>query len=344
VSKVAKRIVRIFLFFIVSVVLFWLVFRDQDWQEMGNVLKKEVHYGWIWAAVVLGLASHVARSLRWVLLAGSMGYRISFWNSFMGVMTGYLSNIALPRMGEFTRCAIVSKYEKVPFANLLGTVVTERIIDLLLMLLMTLLALVTQFKQIVLFLGRNGEIGEKVSGFLHSGWVWVVSGALLLSGYAGWKLLRKSAFYERIRGFASGLKAGLLSVRDVRQKGRFIFYSLFIWGMFYLSFYVCFFCFEFTSHLGPLAGLAVFVISSYGMIAPVQGGIGAWHFMVIAGLAIYLPAADYREMSGIFAILTHAVMTLSYIVVGGICFLALPLYNARRHRKRREAGNAECCS
>ena len=334
-SKIAKRIVRIFLFCIVSAVLFWLVFRDQDWQEMRNVLKKEVDYGWGWVAVVLGLISHVARSLRWVLLAASMGYRISFWNSFMGVMTGYLSNIALPRMGEFTRCAIVSKYEKVPFPNLLGSVVTERIIDLVLMLLMTLLVLITQFGQIMQFLDQNGEIGEKVSGFLHSGWVWMVPAALLLVGYVGWKLLRRSAFYERIRGFSSGLKAGILSVKDVRRKGWFIFYSLFIWAMFYLSFYACFFCFEFTSHLGPLSGLAVFVISSYGMIAPVQGGIGAWHFMVIAALAIYLPASEYREMSGVFAILTHAVMTLSYIVIGGICFLVLPLYNAQRNKRDR---------
>ena len=102
--------------------------------------------------------------------------------------------------------------------------------------------------------------------------------------------------------------------------------------MYFLMFYVCFFCFQFTSHLGILVGLTIFVLSSYGMVAPVQGGIGAWHFMVIAALMIYLPhTPNIQGMAKTFALLTHGTMTLLYIVVGVICLIALPLYN--RHTK-----------
>jgi len=126
----AKNITKFLLFLGVSAFLFYLVFREQNWTELLSVLKDDVNYTWIGVACILGIASHVSRAMRWQLLTASMGYKIRFWNSFMGVMIGYFANLAIPRIGEFTRCGVVNKYEKVPFSNLLGTVVTERIIDM----------------------------------------------------------------------------------------------------------------------------------------------------------------------------------------------------------------------
>ncbi|MDE5610494.1 MAG: flippase-like domain-containing protein, partial [Odoribacter sp.] len=134
---VFKNIIKFFLFLGVSAFLFWLVFRDQDWGELLKVLREDVDYTWVAVAVVMGIASHMSRAMRWQLLTASMGYRIRFWNSFMGVMIGYFANLAIPRMGEFTRCGVVSKYENVPFSKLLGTVVTERVIDLIILLSLT---------------------------------------------------------------------------------------------------------------------------------------------------------------------------------------------------------------
>ena len=123
-----KQVIKFFAFLLVTVFLFWLVYRDQDFDDLMKVLRDDVDYTWIWVAIVFGLLSHVSRSLRWQMLTKSMGYRISFMNSFMGVMIGYFANMAIPRMGEFTRCGVVSKYENVPFSKLLGTVVTERVL------------------------------------------------------------------------------------------------------------------------------------------------------------------------------------------------------------------------
>lgn len=327
-SPFLKNVIKFCLFLAVSVFLFWLVYRDQDWSELMTVLKEDVNYTWVGVACIMGIASHISRALRWQLLTASMGYKIRFWNSFMGVMIGYFANLAIPRMGEFTRCGVVNKYEKVPFSNLLGTVVTERVIDMLILLALTLVVVVTQFKQVGIFLNNNPEIKANVEHLFHSSWMVLVVCLLGVMLLLLWKFFLKKRIQGRIRIFLSGLKDGLLAVKDVPNKGLFIFHSLFIWLMYFLMFYVCFFCFEFSSHLGMLVALTCFVLGSYGMVAPVQGGVGAWHFMVIASLLIYLPhTLEMQEMAKIFALLTHSSMTLLYIIVGVICVIVLPLYN-----------------
>ena len=138
-------------------------------------------------------------------------------------------------------------------------------------------------------------------------------------------------FAHRIRKFLSGLKEGLFAVRGVSNKRLFVGHTLFIWLMYFLMLYVCFFCFEFTSQLGGLVGLTVFVISCYGMVAPVQGGVGAWHFMVIAALLLYLPhTPEIESLAKTFALLAHGTMTLLYIVIGVFCLLYLPIYNRNK--------------
>lgn len=331
-KPVYKQTIKFFAFLAVTIVLFWLVYRDQNPADLLAVLREDVNYAWVWVAIVLGILSHVSRAMRWQLVARSMGYKISFMNSFMGVMIGYFANLALPRMGEFTRCGVVSKYEHIPFSKLLGTVVTERVIDMVMLLLLTLVVVATQFKQVGIFLDANEEIRENLRRLVASPLTWVcVGGAFVLLGVLVW-YLRKGTFFVRLRQFLLGVKEGLLSVRDVEHKSAFIAYTLFIWLMYFLMLYLCFFCFDFTSGLGPLVGLTVFVLSSYGMVAPVQGGVGAYHFMVIAALAIYLPhTQEIESLSKAFALLTHGTMTLLYIVVGCLCLLLLPIYNRNKH-------------
>lgn len=332
---VYKRIVKFFVFFGITSLLFWLVYRNQNWSEAEKILKEDVDYTWIWVAIGMGLLSHLCRALRWQLLTRSMGYNIRLANSFMGVMIGYLANIALPRMGEFTRCGVVSKYERVPFSKLFGTVVAERVIDLGILVALTLVVVFTQFKQIGIFLEDNREVEEKIVSFFHSSWFFVFAVGLVLALYIVWRLLRKTSFHERLRNFWQGMKEGLLTVKRVKHKWLFVFYSLFIWLMYYLMFYVCFFCFEFTSDLGALIALTIFVLSSYGMVMPAQGGIGSWHAMVIAALLVYLPhTPGIENMCRTFALLTHGTMTLLYIVVGALCLLIMPLYNTKSLKKQ----------
>lgn len=272
-----KQTIKFFAFLLVTIFLFWLVYRDQNFGDLMRVLRDDVDYTWIWVAIVFGLLSHVSRSLRWQMLTKSMGYQISFMNSFMGVMIGYFANLAIPRMGEFTRCGVVSKYENVPFSKLLGTVVTERVFDMVMLLLLTLIVVLSQFKQVGIFLDSNEEIKQKLYAIIHSPWTLVVLVMLIVGVIGFFWFVRKGTFFARLHRFLAGVKEGLLTVKDVEHKWLFIGHTVFIWLMYFLMLYVCFFCFQFTSHLGPMIGLAVFVLSSYGMVAPVQGGVGAWH-------------------------------------------------------------------
>ena len=331
-KPVYKQIIKFFAFLVVAVILFWLVYRDQNPADLIAVLREDVDYTWVWIAIALGLLSHVSRAMRWQLVARSMGYRISFMNSFMGVMIGYFANLALPRMGEFTRCGVVSKYEHIPFSKLLGTVVTERVFDVMMLLALTLIVMVTQFKQVGVFLDRNEEIKENLYRLAASPTTWILAGALVVLLFVVVWYLRRGTFFARLHQFLSGVKEGLLSVRHVKRKSVFVAHTVFIWLMYFLMLYICFFCFDFTSGLGPMVGLTVFVISSYGMVAPVQGGVGAYHFMVIAALAIYLPQTpEIESLSKAFALLTHGTMTLLYIVMGCLCLLFLPIYNRKKH-------------
>ncbi|MDR2414713.1 MAG: lysylphosphatidylglycerol synthase domain-containing protein, partial [Odoribacteraceae bacterium] len=207
----------------------------------------------------------------------------------------------------------------------------ERAIDVVMLLLLTIAVVTTQFGRVRDFLETRSEIGARLSGMLSSGWLWWGTGALLVALVVLAWLARRDVFSTRVHSFFSGLKEGLLAVRSVPRAGWFVFHTLFIWLMYYLMLYVCFFSFEFTSGLGPMAGLTVFVLSSYGMVAPVQGGAGAWHFMVIAALALYLPATVGQEsLTRAFALLTHGTMTVVYILLGVSCLLFLPVYNRRR--------------
>lgn len=329
-----KQILKFLIFLGISVFLFWLVYRDQNLGDLMKVLKEEVNYNWVVVVCVVGILSHIIRALRWQLLTLSMGYPIRFMNSFFGVMIGYFANLAIPRMGEFTRCGVVSKYEHVPFSKLLGTVVTERIIDMFFLLAFTATVIISQFKEVLLFLDTNKGVEEKMRSFVYSWKIWILIIVLPLFLFGIWRLFRGTKFQERLRGFLCGLKEGILTVRHVRHMGVFVFYSALIWGLYFLMFYFCFFCFEFTSHLGMMAGMTVFVLGSFGMVAPVQGGIGAWHFMVISALLLYIPhTPEMESMAKAFALLTHGIMTFVYIVFGIICVIALPLYNTAKRNK-----------
>ena len=330
-KPIYKQIIKFFAFFAVTVFLFWLVYRDQNPADLMKVLREDVNYTWVWVGVVLGILSHVSRAMRWQLLTRSMGYKISFMNSFMGVMIGYFANLAIPRMGEFTRCGVVAKYEQVPFSKLLGTVVTERVFDMIMLLLLTLVVILSQFGQVVRFLDTNEDIKEKLYGLLTSGWIWAIGFLFVILLMILIWLVRKGVFSARIHKFLSGLKEGIWAVKGVDNKWLFIAHTVFIWLMYFLMLYVCFFCFKFTSGLNMLVGLTVFVISSYGMVAPVQGGVGAWHFMVVAALMLYLPnTPEMESLAKTFALLSHGAMTLLYIVMGVLCMLYLPIYNRTR--------------
>lgn len=313
-------------FFLLGIFIFWMVYKDQDFKRIKSILTNDVNYFWIVVSLFIGLLSHISRTIRWNLLIEPLGRKPRLLNTFLAVMVGYLMNLALPRMGEISRCGVIARYEKISFTKLVGTVVTERLIDVLMLLILLAIVVLTQFGQVLEFLKNNPEVNEKLQQVIYSP---ILIGGLLLFLAVLWlsrHKIRESALMKKVMGFVGQFVEGFRSIGKMKRKGSFIFHSVFIWVMYYLMMYLIFFSFGFTSHLGPLAGLTVFVLGSFGMVAPVQGGIGAWHFMVIEGLALYgVDRADGK----VFALLAHGTSTVMLIVLGLIGVLVLPFVNER---------------
>lgn len=325
-QKILKTL-KFISFFLLGIFIFWMVYKDQDIKRIKSILTNDVNYFWIVVSLFLGLLSHLSRTIRWNLMIEPLGRKPRMLNTFLAVMVGYLMNLALPRMGEISRCGVLARYEKIPFTKLIGTVVLERLIDVLMLLLLLVIVVLTQFGQVLEFLKNNPEVNEKLQKVIYSP---VLIGGLLLFLLVLWlsrHKIRESSLTKKAMGFVSQFVEGFRSIRMMRNKGAFIFHSVFIWFLYYLMLYCVFFSFGFTSHLMPLAGLTVFVLGSFGMVAPVQGGIGAWHFMVIEGLALYgVDRADGK----VFALLAHGSTTIMLIVLGLIGLLVLPFVNERQ--------------
>jgi uncharacterized protein (TIRG00374 family) len=325
-KKTVIKILKFFIFFTLGIFIFWLIYKDQDIDRIKSVLKNEVNYFWIVVSLFIGLISHISRTLRWGLMIEPIGHKPRFVNTFMAVMIGYLMNMALPRMGEISRCGVLSRYEKISFTKLFGTVVAERLIDVISLLLLLLLVIFSQFGQMIRFLQHNPEIQNKLTSIFTSPLLIIAFVVFVFVAFLFRNAFKQTKIFRKVVALLQNFKEGFISIRSIKRKGWFWFHSAFIWFCYYLMLYAIFFAFDFTSHLNPIAGLTTFVFASFGMVAPVQGGIGAWHFMAIEALALYGVA---YENGVIFAFVAHTSMTVMIILIGITSMLILPFINRR---------------
>ncbi|WP_430811452.1 MULTISPECIES: lysylphosphatidylglycerol synthase transmembrane domain-containing protein [unclassified Carboxylicivirga] len=326
-KKSVSKFIQLVLFPSIGVFIIYQLYKDQNAEEILRALRYDVDYSWIVLSISLGLLSHVSRAMRWQMLIQPIEKKTGFLNTFLAVMTGYLANLVFPRMGEVSRCGVISKYERISFTRVVGTVVAERLTDLMMLVLITVAVLAVQFDFLGGFLLQTLKL-DSVSQLFASPLLYA---ALIFTVLALWFIRRYARRYKALQ-FLNSLMAkfteGLSSIRKLENKGLFIFHTLFIWLMYFMMIYVCFFSMPATSTLGINAGITILLTGSLGMIAPVQGGIGAWHFMVIATLKLYgVPL----EEGGVFALLVHAAQNMMIIIVGLLAFVLLPLINRKHH-------------
>ena len=291
-----------------GLLLYW-AFQGQDLNKMAQSVK-EANPVWILASVIACLLAHVFRALRWNMLIKPLGYSPSAKNSFYAVMIGYLANLAVPRMGEVSRCGVLKKSDGIPVTPLIGTVFTERLSDLAMLLSISALTLLLEFERIATFMYQYGWLRVKpmLSGTLFLGLVFFLGMLYFLT-----PLLKK--WLIPLSDTLNSFKIGLLSFKKMPNKLAYLGYSLGVWGCYFLSTYLAFFAMASTTDLSPIAALAALVFGSLGMIVPVQGGIGAFHWMVAEGLTLYaLPKAEGLG----FATLIHSSQILVILIIGGI--------------------------
>jgi uncharacterized protein (TIRG00374 family) len=318
------KVLKFIAFLTLGIVIFWLVYKDQDINRIKTILKNDVDYRWIIFSLFLGLLSHLSRTLRWNLMIEPLGKKPRILNTFLAVMVGYLMNFVLPRMGEISRCGVLSRYEKISFTKLIGTVVTERLIDMVMLLLMLVIVVFTQFGKVLHFIKKNPGVKEKLYEIVLSPYLLIGLVFILLIVWVCRGRIKETRIFKRFAELLKQFAEGFRSIKNMKNKWAFVAHSVFIWLMYYLMLYVVFFAFGFTSGLSATAGLTTFVIGSFGMVAPVQGGIGAWHFMTIEALTLYgIEKAD----GTVFALLSHSSTTAMLIVMGLAALLILPFIN-----------------
>lgn len=318
-----KPILQYFISFLIAVAILWYVFRDMDISEMVASLQY-LDYSWIMLSLVLSLLSHLARAYRWNILLGPLGYSLRLYNTFLAVLVGYLANLAVPRMGEVTKCAILKKTNGVPVRASLGTVVAERFIDFLTLLFLLALAFLIEFNRLNSFMfsffnAKADSAGENLfSIYLIMGILLFVGLIIFIFARAFKEQIKRNPLFIKIKGFLRELVAGIISVRKIKNKTGFWISTIFIWFMYYLMAYVVFFSLPQTAGLSIWAGLSILVMGGLGMAAPVQGGIGTYHALVSGVLLLY----GIAEQDGVlFATVLHTSQMLATVLFGGIALI-----------------------
>ena len=167
-KKLVIKVIKFTIFLAIGSFIFWYIYKDQDIDRIKSVLKNEVNYFWIILSLFIGLLSHISRTVRWGLMIEPVSHKPRFINTFLAVMVGYLMNMAFPRMGEITRCGVMARYEKASFSKLLGTVVAERAVDMVSLLVLLVVVIFSQFGQMLQFFDKNPEIKTNLTTLITS--------------------------------------------------------------------------------------------------------------------------------------------------------------------------------
>jgi uncharacterized protein (TIRG00374 family) len=283
----AIRSIQYILLLALGITLSWLFFRDLDFSGLKQTISTG-NFSWFYIVMFVSVMVYVFRVLRWQMLIRAVGHHASFANAFSALSIGYFVNFAVPRLGEVTRCLSLKKQHNIPFMQLLGTVIIERVVDIVSLLAVLLLTLLLQFSMIIEF------VKENVVGPFYQGIVVKIANGNHTILFAVLAMIALTAFlffyfrkYIRERSprlvlqFMQGLKDGFTSIGRLEQKGLFIAYTVLIWICYFLMTYFWFFVFKETSVLGWGACLTILSIGTIGRSVPIQGGgMGAYHFLV----------------------------------------------------------------
>jgi uncharacterized protein (TIRG00374 family) len=332
-KKILKAL-KFILFLVIGIVLLYFAFRGIDmkklWTEILNA-----KYIWIIFSVVLMTSSHLVRAYRWNLLIEAMNYHSPFKSTFFSMMVGYLANYAFPRIGEITRCGVLAKTEKIPADKLFGTVIIERGVDVITLLVFLVILITARFEFFSNFIKPQlfDPFGEFLSAiFQKSVFLWIlvigIPVILLFLAYKYRARLAKWKFFVKIKDIIKGIISGLKTVYTMKRGFEFIVTSLLIWILYWPMTYVAFFAFSSTTDLKLIDGLFVCVIGAFAFVVPVQGGIGAYHWIVSLGMMLY---GLTREEGLAFATITHGSQAVWTIILGTLSMIFL--ISLRRNKK-----------
>jgi uncharacterized protein (TIRG00374 family) len=293
-------------------ILYWM-YRDFDFQTLGTVMTNDMNWTWMLMSFPFGILAQAFRGWRWKQTLTPIGEHPRNNTSVNAIFLSYAASLVVPRIGEFTRCQVLKRYDGISFSKALGTVVTERAVDALIVLFYSSLVLLIEMGIFGIFFQKTGTSLDHIlhsfssTGYLVTAICGIAALLLLLI------LLKHLSIYNKVKTTLSGIKEGILSLRGVSNLPLYLFYSIGIWVCYFLHYYLTFFCFDFTEHLGISCALVSFVVVNFAVIVPTPNGAGPWHFATKTMLILY----GVQETNALyFVLIVHSVQTLLVVALG----------------------------
>jgi uncharacterized protein (TIRG00374 family) len=321
--KIAFDILKYSVTLGVAALLLWYVYKDFSFETLKTQLEY-INYNWIILSIFIALVSHYLRAYRWNILLEPLGYHLKTSRTFIAVMVGYFANNLVPRLGEVTRCGILKKNDGVSMTSAFGSVVAERALDLIMLMVLASFTFLIEFDKLNKFVVDNFQdnLPQSTSAYELIFAALAIMIVCALAAFLLFKLLQKkfhrSPIYLKIRHFIKELLNGFLSIRKIKRQWGFWLSTIGIWLLYYLMLVVVFYAFPPTENLSLMAGFTLLIMSGLGMSAPVQGGIGVFHILVSSVLVLYGVSAEDGK---VFALIAHTTQFFTIIIFGGISFV-----------------------
>lgn len=314
--------------FVLGLGILWWMYRGTNWSDFGHYVLHEMNWWGMLLSLAFGILPQMARAWRWKMALEPLGEHPRRTSCIDAIFMSYAASLVIPRVGEVTRCGTLKTADGVSFTKSLGTVVTERLVDSLLMLLFTGIAFLLQLPMFLRFLKEtNTNIGDLLYRFTGTGYI-VTFICLVAALIAGFVAIRRFSFFKKGRDMLRDMWEGVLSLRKVRNLPLYLFYSVLIWVGYFLHFYIAFFSFDFTAHLSIGAAFLIFCVGTFAVLVPTPNGAGPWHFAVKTMLVLYGVAETQAIM---FALTVHTIQTALVVLLGAFGW-------ARINSKRKLTG------
>lgn len=291
---------------------------------------KSVHIFWLLTVLFIYTLSNMFRAWRWKQALQPMGYKVSTANSYFTLMLGYFANLGFPRIGEAARPASLAKYENIEFEKVFGTVVTERVVDVIGLVCVILFSLIFEYEALVRLFSDSDFLSGKLDFITDK--PWIIIGGIIGFLFISFVIITNRAFkestiYKKIVDIIRGFWEGIISIKGLDNPWLYVAYSIGIWICYYLMTYLCFFAYEPTSHLGPGEGLLTFLFGTLGMVFPSQGGMGSYHFAVGEALKLYdIASTDAFSFANI---IFFSIQILCNVFFGILALIVLPIINRK---------------
>lgn len=320
-QSLVSQVLKIIIPLVLGVVILWFLYRNTDFDKMWITIK-DANWGILALSLIFGPLGNIIRGIRWKMLIEPLGYNPSRRTLIYSVLGSYAVNIAIPRGGEVWRCAVVAKNEKIPFTKLIGSMLLDRVSDTCTVACIILLACCFNVDVFLSYIRDNQALSETIEKLYSSPWV---IGGIVIAAICVvliFTVFKDNKIVKKVLNIILGLLNDMKTIFKMKQKGRFLLYTVGIWLSYFLYFYITFYAFDFTRNLGITAGLIAFALSSLSMAIPTNGGIGVWHAAVVLSLGLYGVTKDSAEA---FAFVVFAVQNLWIVICGVFSIFALSL-------------------